>query len=103
MRRIRDLIEERLAEDLSLEALAAEIGVSPRTLSRVCLKQWGTTVHQYVLSRRVERAKTMLLSTDLAATAIAFDTGFSSQSHLATAFRRLTGLTPKHYRLIGRS
>ncbi|MBP33940.1 AraC family transcriptional regulator [Methylobacterium sp.] len=103
MRRIRDLIEERLAEDLSLEALAAEIGVSPRTLSRVCLKQWGTTVHQYVLSRRVERAKTMLLSTDLAITAIAFDTGFSSQSHLATAFRRLTGLTPKHYRLIGRS
>ncbi|MCJ2023113.1 helix-turn-helix domain-containing protein [Methylobacterium sp. J-067] len=100
--RLRDVIEDRIAEDLSLEALAAEVGVSPRTLSRVCLKQWGTTVHQYVLSRRIERAKVMLLSTDLAITSIAFDTGFSNQSHLATAFRRITGLTPKDYRSSGR-
>jgi AraC family transcriptional regulator len=101
--RLRDVIEDRIAEDLSLEALAAEVGVSPRTLSRACLKHWGTTVHQYVLSRRIERAKGMLLSTDLAITSIAFDTGFSSQSHLATAFRRITGLTPKNYRSGGRS
>ncbi|MCJ2013104.1 helix-turn-helix domain-containing protein [Methylobacterium sp. J-076] len=101
--RVRDLIEARLAEDLSLELIAREVGVSPRSLSRACLRQWGTTVHQYVLSRRVERAKTMLLSTDLAITSIALDTGFSSQSHLATAFRRLTGLTPKGYRLGGQA
>lgn len=102
MWRLRDVIEDRIAEDLSLEALAAEVGVSPRTLSRACLKQWGTTVHQYVLSRRIERAKTLLMSTNLAITSIAFDTGFSSQSHLAMAFRRVTGLTPKDYRSCGR-
>ena len=98
MRRVRDLVEEHLAEDLSLETIAGVVGVSPRSLSRACLRQWGTTVHQYVLSRRVERAKNLLLSTDLTITSIALDTGFSSQSHLATAFRRVTGLTPKSYR-----
>ncbi|KST60427.1 DNA-binding protein [Methylobacterium sp. GXS13] len=103
MRRVRDLIEDRLADDLSLEAIAGEVGVSSRSLSRACLRQWGTTVHQYVLSRRVERAKNLLLSTDLTVTSIALDTGFSSQSHLATAFRRVTGLTPKSYRVCGQS
>jgi len=103
MWRVREMIEDRIAEDLSLEALATEVGVSPRTLSRACLKQWGTTVHQYVLSRRIERVKVMLLSTDLAVTSIAFDTGFSSQSHLATAFRRITGLSPKEFRSSRRS
>jgi AraC family transcriptional regulator len=103
MRRVRDLIEDRLAEDLSLEAIAGEVGVSARSLSRACLRQWGTTVHQYVLSRRVERARNLLLSTDLTVTSIALDTGFSSQSHLATAFRRVTGLTPKSYRVCGQS
>lgn len=103
MRRVRDLVEEHLAEDLSLETIAGVVGVSPRSLSRACLRQWGTTVHQYVLSRRVERAKNLLLSTDLTITSIALDTGFSSQSHLATAFRRVTGLTPKNYRVCRKS
>jgi AraC family transcriptional regulator len=103
LRRLRELIEARLAEDLSLETIAGEIGVSPRSLSRACLQQWGTTVHQYVLARRLERAKSLLRATDLTITAIALDTGFSSQSHLATAFRRATGLTPKGYRLCGQS
>ncbi|MET0741764.1 MAG: AraC family transcriptional regulator [Microvirga sp.] len=103
MRRVRDLIEDRLADNLSLEAIAGEVGVSSRSLSRACLRQWGTTVHQYVLSRRVERARNLLLSTDLTVTSIALDTGFSSQSHLATAFRRVTGLTPKSYRVCGQS
>ncbi|TGD98333.1 helix-turn-helix domain-containing protein [Methylobacterium nonmethylotrophicum] len=100
--RVRDLVEARLAEDLSLETLADAIGASPRSLSRAVLQHWGTTVHQYVLSRRLERAKTMLRATDHTITSIALDTGFSSQSHLATAFRKLTGVTPKAFRLGGR-
>jgi AraC family transcriptional regulator len=99
--RVRDLIEARLADDLSLEAIAGEVGVSPRSLSRAFHQHWGTTVHQYVLSRRLERAKTMLLSTDLSITSIALDTGFSSQSHLATAFRKRTGVSPREFRLGG--
>ncbi|GJD48018.1 HTH-type transcriptional activator RhaR [Methylobacterium crusticola] len=100
--RVRDLVEARLADDLSLASIAGEIGVSPRSLSRAFHQHWGTTVHQYVLSRRLERAKTMLGATDLTITSIALDTGFSSQSHLATAFRKLTGLTPKEFRQGGR-
>ncbi|PIK72452.1 DNA-binding protein, partial [Methylobacterium frigidaeris] len=100
--RVRDLVEAHLAEDLSLETIARAVGVSPRSLSRAFLQHWGTTVHQYVLSRRLERAKTMLRATDHTITSIALDTGFSSQSHLATVFRKVTGLTPKEFRLDGR-
>jgi len=96
--RLRDLVEARLAEDLSLEAIAGAIGVAPRSLSRAVLQHWGTSVHRYVLSRRLERAKTLLRATDHAIASIALDTGFSSQSHLATVFRKTTGLTPKEFR-----
>ncbi|TNC15898.1 helix-turn-helix transcriptional regulator [Methylobacterium terricola] len=99
--RLRDLVEAHLAEDLSLEAMAGAIGVSPRSLSRAVLQHWGTSVHRYVLSRRLERAKTLLRATDHTVASIALDTGFSSQSHLATVFRKTTGLTPKAFRLGG--
>lgn len=98
MTRLRDLIEDRLSDDLSLEMLAKEVGVSPRSLSRAFLDHWGTTVHQFVLSRRIERAKHLLVATDLGIAPIALETGFSSQSHLSTAFRKVTGVTPKTFR-----
>lgn len=96
--RLRDLVEARLADDLSLETIAGALGVAPRSLSRAVLQHWGTSVHRYVLSRRLERAKSLLRATDDAIASIALDTGFSSQSHLATVFRKTTGLTPKEFR-----
>lgn len=102
MSRVCDLIEEHLSDDLCLETIAGAIGVSPRSLPQAYL-HWGSTVCEYVPSRRVERAKSLLLSIDLAITSISLDTGFSSQSHLATVFRRVMGLTPKSFRPRGRS
>jgi AraC family transcriptional regulator len=54
--------------------------------------------HQYVLSRRVERAKTMLKDGERSIAEIATACGFANQGHLTTAFKRRTGVTPASYR-----
>jgi AraC family transcriptional regulator len=98
MRRLRDFIEAALDSDLSLARLACEAGMSAHTLPRAFLRAFGETPHRYVLQRRLARAKELLIATDLPIVEIALATGFSSQSHLASTFRRLTGVTPGEYR-----
>jgi AraC family transcriptional regulator len=98
MMHVRDLIESALGEDLALERLAAEAGVAVHAFSEAFTKAFGTPPYRYVIQRRVERAKTMLRHTDLPIARIAYETGFASQSHLATTFKRSVGQTPGAYR-----
>jgi AraC family transcriptional regulator len=58
----------------------------------------GQSVHQYLLRRRVEWAAALLTGTEQPIADIAMTTGFSSQSHLTTAFRRVYSTTPAAYR-----
>jgi AraC family transcriptional regulator len=53
---------------------------------------------EYVIQRRVERAKLLLSTTNWSLTAIAHTVGFAHESHLALHFKRLTGVTPRYYR-----
>jgi AraC family transcriptional regulator len=95
---VRDLIESCLGEDLALERLAAEAGIAVHAFGAAFTKAFGTPPYRYVIQRRVERAKTMLRETDLPVARIAYETGFASQSHLATTFKRTVGQTPGDYR-----
>ncbi|MDR3622977.1 MAG: AraC family transcriptional regulator [Paludisphaera borealis] len=93
LRRVTDLIEGRLDGDLSLSRLADVAGLSPYHFARRFRAATGTTPHQYVIRRRVERARALLLGgAGIAQTAARV--GFSSQSHLHHHFRRLLGVTP---------
>lgn len=96
--RVRDLIESALGEDLALERLAAEAGIAPHAFAAAFTKAFGTPPYRYVIERRVERVKSMLRHTDLPVARIAYETGFASQSHLATTFKRSVGQTPGDYR-----
>jgi AraC family transcriptional regulator len=91
-------IEDRLAEDLSLDQIAAVAGISPSHLKTVFAKSLGMPVHQYVIQRRVERAKELLTRTDLSITEIALAAGFAHQSHLARHMRRMLGESPSALR-----
>jgi len=91
-------IEDRLAEDLSLDQIAAVAGISPSHLKTVFAKSLGMPVHQYVIQRRVERAKELLARTDLSITEIALASGFAHQSHLARHMRRMLGESPRAVR-----
>ena len=105
MNHVRDLIESALGEDLALERLAAEAGIAPHAFAAAFTKAVGMPPYRYVIQRRVERVKTLLRHTDLPISRIAYETGFASQSHLATTFKRNVGQTPGVYRrsVAGRS
>lgn len=87
-------IEDNLESDLSLAEIADVAGLSVSHLKTLFRQSTGVPVHQYVLRRRVERAKALLRDRDLSITQIAFATGFAHQSHLARHMRKLLGITP---------
>jgi AraC family transcriptional regulator len=98
IRRLLDYIEAHLGEDLSLEALAAEVNLSPLYLVRAFRSATGQSPHRYVVARRVEHARELLTGTTLPIAEISLAAGFSSQSHLTNWFRRLVGVSPAAYR-----
>ncbi|HZO32745.1 MAG TPA: AraC family transcriptional regulator [Chloroflexota bacterium] len=95
---VRELVEEHLGEDLSLTALAGSVGLSPYHFARLFRASTGLSPHQYVIRRRVERARLLLATTDRSLASIAQDVGFASGSHLATHVRRLLGVSPSRLR-----
>jgi AraC family transcriptional regulator len=94
LKQVLSYIEENLSEDLSLEQIAAVVRISPSHLKSVFRKSLGIPVHQYVVQRRVELAKNMLMRDELSLAEIAVASGFSHQSHLARHMRRILGATP---------
>ena len=98
MQHVRDLIDADLDGDLGLSRLAAEASIGEHAFSVAFARAFGVTPHRYVMERRIERAKQLLRSTDLPVVEIASQTGFASQSHLATVFKRAVGVTPGGYR-----
>ena len=98
LRHLVDYIEAHLGDDLSIDAMAAELELNPFYLSRVFKAAVGQSLHQYVLDRRVERAKKLLRETGTPIAEIALSAGFSSQSHLSNWFRRRVGVSPAAYR-----
>jgi AraC family transcriptional regulator len=91
-------IDEHLADDLTLAELAAVAGLSPYHFARRFKEALGCSPHQYVVQRRVERARLLLTTTTWTLATIAQDVGCASETHLALHFKRLTGLTPKQFR-----
>ena len=98
LKQVITYIEVHLAEDLSLSDIAATASLSPYHFARLFKESIGLSPHQYVIRRRIERAKLLLSSTNWPLITIAHAVGFASESHLAMHFKRLTGLSPKHYR-----
>jgi AraC family transcriptional regulator len=98
IRKAIDFIQANLSWNVTLEELADETGLSPGYLVSAFKQATGRPPHRFLLEQRVERAKALLADPKQIITQIALDVGFSSQSHLTTVFRQLTGLTPNAYR-----
>jgi AraC family transcriptional regulator len=91
-------IEDFLSRDIGLVDMAAVVGYSPDHFSRLFRQTFRVSPYQYLLGRRVERAKTMLRDPSMPIAVIAVACGFTSQSHLNTVFKRVAGVTPGRYR-----
>ncbi len=87
-------IDGNLDSELAIDQLAELVGASPDQLSRAFKKSVGETPHNYVLQRRTDAARAMIRDKTATLAEIAYATGFSSQSHMTTAFKRVLGVTP---------
>jgi AraC family transcriptional regulator len=94
LRNVLDYIEEHLDESLTLAELAAVAGFSLSHFKPLFRQAVGRPVHRYVLERRVERARTLLLTGNRTMIEIALEAGFAHQSHMARCVRRLLGVSP---------
>lgn len=98
VQRARRVLGARLAESLSLAALAREVGVSRGRLCRVFRHRTGTTLHAYREQVRLRAALEALASPRRDLTELALDLGYSSHSHFGANFRRAFGVTPSQVR-----
>ena len=100
--RAKDLLDRHPGEPWKVSDLARMVGVSPNYLAECFTRDAGMSPHQYLLQRRVARARELLATTDVSITEIAHELGFSSGQYFATTFRRITGMTPNAFRRGGK-
>jgi AraC family transcriptional regulator len=93
-----DYIEDNLAENISLGDLAAVVGLSVSHFKVLFREATGISAHQYLIRRRVERAKNLLGESELSISQIATETGFAHQSHLSRHMHRVLGVSPRTLR-----
>jgi AraC family transcriptional regulator len=98
LRRIKEFVDARIEDELTLCEMAQAVELSTAHFSRMFRKSTGETPHQFFLRQRVERAKEMLRSADGRVLDVAVACGFKSQQHFAQAFRNVCGASPTEYR-----
>jgi len=96
--RAKDLADARYYDPLTVADLAAAAGLSPAHFSREFRRAFGESPHQYVLTRRLERAAALLRNTDRSVTDICFAVGLGSLGSFTSSFRRVYGASPGDYR-----
>ncbi|WP_234812053.1 helix-turn-helix domain-containing protein, partial [Mycolicibacterium brumae] len=96
--KVVEYLEDNLDADITLSHLAKHLGLSVTELTARFKLTFRTTPHQYLVDRRIRRAKMLLTRTTKPITEIAHAVGFSTPSHFATTFRSRVGLTPTAYR-----
>lgn len=96
--RARDLADARYGEALTVADMAAAATLSPAHFSRCFKAAFGESPHQYLLTRRLERAAALLLATDWTVAAVGVAVGARSIGSFTTSFRRMYGVTPQAYR-----
>jgi AraC-like DNA-binding protein len=96
--RAKDLVDARYREPLDVPALAQAAHLSPAHFSREFRRAFGETPHQYLLTRRLERAAALLRNTDRTVADICLTVGLRSVGSFTTSFGRAYGVSPTAYR-----
>ncbi|GAS89355.1 AraC family transcriptional regulator [Mycolicibacterium brisbanense] len=95
---IIDYLEDSMDSEITLEDLARQAKMSVGSFIKVFRAAFHTTPYQFLLERRIERAKSLLLTTSRTVTDISAMVGFSTPNHFATAFRHRVGVSPRAFR-----
>jgi AraC family transcriptional regulator len=103
LRRVTEYIEENRHRDLPLGELSSLVHMSPYHFARLFKRRTGVSPHRFLIRRRIDEARALLVAGKLPIAEIARSVGFRTPSHFTTTFRRITGMTPSEYRLTGRN
>lgn len=98
LRKVIGVMNERLAEEFSLAALAQVVELSEYHFSRMFKRATGLSPSQYFIGLRMARARRLLIETQRSIIDIGLEVGYSSPSHFSQVFRREVGVTPSTYR-----
>jgi AraC-like DNA-binding protein len=98
LRRARDQMDREYAQPLDVETLARTALMSSGHFSRSFRAAYGETPYSYLMTRRIERAMTLLRRGDLSVTDVCFEVGFQSLGTFSTRFTELVGESPSAYR-----
>nr|WP_234986615.1 helix-turn-helix transcriptional regulator [Demequina sp. NBRC 110055] len=98
LRRARDRMDRDHAQPLDVEQVAAGVGMSAGHFSRSFRAAYGETPYAYLMTRRIERAMSLLRRGDLSVTDVALAVGCQSLGTFTTRFTELVGLSPGAYR-----
>jgi len=98
LRSVRDRIDRDYAQPLDVESLARGVHLSAGHLSRQFRAAFGESPYSYLMTRRIERAMTLLRRGDLSVTDVCFAVGCGSLGTFSTRFSELVGLPPSEYR-----
>jgi len=98
LRRVTEFIDENLDHDLTLTEIAEIAELSPFHFARSFKQATGSTPIQFLMQRRIDLAKRLLIESELPIVEIGLRAGFKNQSHFTAFFRKMTAVTPKAYR-----
>jgi AraC family transcriptional regulator len=98
MKRVQEYVRTHLEQCISLAEFAKAAGLSPMHFAAQFRAATGYRPHEYLLQQRIESAKDILSTTDMALAEVALALGFYAQAHFSTVFKKLTGETPARWR-----
>lgn len=98
LNRVMEYVEANLDQEIALATLAETAGMSTHYFCELFKQSVHLSPHQYVLRRRIERARKLLNDPEITVLEAAVRSGFSDQSHFTKIFRRIVGVTPTGYR-----
>jgi AraC-like DNA-binding protein len=100
LRRAKDMMDREYDQPLDVAQVAAAAHMSEAHFARAFRREFGETPAAYLMTRRMERAKTLLRTTDRPVTEVCLDVGFRSLGSFSTRFSEVVGMSPSDYRQV---
>ena len=95
----RRIEEDYMSEDISLNTVAMDVGMSPSYFSSIFSKEMGKTFIEYLTEIRMEKAKEYLTCSSMKSSEIGYEVGYKDPHYFSYIFKKTQGCTPKEYRL----
>ncbi len=92
-------IDMNYNQKITLSTVSSQVGIHPQYLSKRFKKELGIGLHEYLLRKRIQKAHFLLVESVKSIKEISYELGFSCPESFSRSFKRLTGYTPKSYRI----